>query len=267
MIIKSVGLLLAIMMCLCLFHCQSEPTWKHFQDGIQVVLEAESKGDPSIDVENIKKVAEIIESRITEFGFKNRIVKINDNRQIVIQLPPYKNPDRIVQLISKPANLEFKLVDEEYSLDDALNGNIPNDDVILYMEDETTVNSIKMPFLLKRKVLLSGKYLDDVSVSINRYNEPYIIISFNLEGSRIFEKITDENIDRKLAIVLDNIVNATPIIKEKISGGKAQITGNFTIEEARDLSIALKSGGLPVNVKIVEYKTLEKKDFLGSGKK
>ncbi len=264
MIKISVGLLVAIMMCLCLFHCQSEPTWNHFQGGIQVVLEAESKGDPAIDIENAKKVAAIIESRIKEFGFKNRIVRINDNRQIIIQLPSWKNPDRVVQLISKSANLEFKLVDEENSLDEALNGNIPNDDEIRYKMDETSGNSRKIPFLLKRKVLLSGKYLDDVSVSIDRDDEPFIIISFNSEGARIFEKITAENTERKLAILLDNIVNAAPIIKEKISGGRAQITGNFTLEEARDLSIALKSGGLPVNVKIVEYKTLKKKDFLGS---
>jgi preprotein translocase subunit SecD len=227
------------------------------------VLEADTKGDPSIDVENTTKIAKIIEARLKEFGFKKRIVRIKDNRQIVIQLPSWDDPDRVVQLISKSAVLEFKLVDEKNSLEEALNGNIPLNDEILY-EIETLGVMKNKPFLLKREVLLSGEYLDDVSVSMNRYNEPYIVISFNSEGSRKFEKITAENTERKLAIVLDNIVKAAPIIKEKISGGRAQINGNFTMEEAFDLSIALKSGGFPVRVKILEHQTLDKKDFLGT---
>lgn len=259
-----IWLLVVIMMCFCLVQCEYKPAWKDFQGGIQVVLEAESKGDPTIDVENTTRIAEIIEARLKEFGFKKRIVSINNKQQIVIQLPPWENPDRVVQMISKSAILEFKLVDEENSLKEALNGNIPSDTEILYQVDESSENRAKIPFLLKRKVLLSGEYLDDVSVGMDRYNEPNIAISFNFEGAQIFEKITAENIERKLAIVLDDIVYAAPIIKEKISGGKALINGNFTMEEALDLSIALKKGGFPVHVNVIEYHTLNKMDFLGS---
>jgi preprotein translocase subunit SecD len=260
---KYFGLSVVIVICFSLIQCQSKPTWKQFQGGIEVVLEAESKGDASIDDENIKKIAEIIAARLEKFGFKKRIIRINDNRQIVIQLPPCKNPDRVVQLISKSAVLEFKLVDEENSLEDALKGNVPLDGEILYQADGTTGDKRNLPILVKRKVLLSGEYLDDAKVAIDSYNNVNIAIVFNPEGARIFEKITAENIDRRLAIVFDGIVNTAPVIMEKISGGRAQISGNFTMEEARDLSIVLKSGCFPVRVNVIKRGTLNKDDFIG----
>ena len=114
------------------------------------------------------------------------------------------------------------------------------------------------PTLLKKQALLTGELLTDAKVSIGGEfrNEPYVSIEFNSEGARIFDKITAENVGKRLAIVLDNTVYSAPVVKERISGGKASITGGFTMEEAKDLAIVLRAGALPAPVKVVQNITI-----------
>jgi preprotein translocase subunit SecD len=105
--------------------------------------------------------------------------------------------------------------------------------------------------------LLTGAYLTDAKVQIDsRFNEPYVSINFDKKGARIFERITGDNVNSRLAIVLDNNVYSAPVIQEKIAGGQARITGRFTTEEARDLAIVLRAGALPAPVKILEERTV-----------
>jgi preprotein translocase subunit SecD len=116
---------------------------------------------------------------------------------------------------------------------------------------------MKTPFLLKKRAVLTGEYLTNARVMIDsRYNEPYVSLSFDSQGARLFEQITGENIQKRLAIVLDDNVNSAPVIQDKISGGHAQITGRFTMDEARDLAIVLRAGALPAPVKIIEERTV-----------
>ena len=123
--------------------------------------------------------------------------------------------------------------------------------------DSLTHRTSKTPFLIKKRSLLSGAYLTDAKVQIDsQYNEPYVGIDFNRKGARIFERITAENVKKRLAIVLDNKVYSAPVIQEKIAGGSARITGNFTTEEARDLAIVLRAGALPAPVNIIEERTV-----------
>jgi len=104
---------------------------------------------------------------------------------------------------------------------------------------------------------MTGDMLDDARVSIkSTYNEPYVSISFNSEGARIFERVTSENVGKRLAIVLDGKVNSAPVIRDTISGGKAIIEGRFTMEEASDLAIVLRAGSLPAPVNIIEERTV-----------
>ena len=104
---------------------------------------------------------------------------------------------------------------------------------------------------------MTGANLTDARVQIdNQYNEPFVSIDFDRKGGRIFAKVTEENVKKRLAIVLDNRVYSAPVIQEKISGGRARITGNFTTEEANDLAIALRAGALPAPVKILEERTV-----------
>lgn len=207
----------------------------------------------------VDQALETIRNRIDQFGVSEPDIRPQKDNTILVQLPGIKDPKRAIDLIGKTAILEFKLVDEENSLEEALKGNIPPGDEILYQiaVDPKTGRRTKIPFLLKKRSVLTGEYLTDARVQIDsRYNEPYVSISFDGRGAKLFEKITGENIKKRLAIVLDDTVNSAPVIQDRISGGKAQITGRFTTDEARDLAIVLRAGALPAPVKIVEERTV-----------
>jgi preprotein translocase subunit SecD len=110
---------------------------------------------------------------------------------------------------------------------------------------------------VNKRTYLTGEYLTDARVQIDsQFSEPYVSIDFDKKGGRLFERITEANVKKRLAIVLDNRVYSAPVIQEKISGGRARITGNFTTEDARDLAIVLRAGALPAPVEILEERTV-----------
>lgn len=207
----------------------------------------------------VDQALETIRNRIDQFGVSEPDIRPQQGNRILIQLPGIKDPKRAVELIGKTALLEFKLVDEEHSVEDALKGNIPPGDEILYEVtiDPKTGRETKVPYLLKRRTLITGEYITDARVQFdNQYNEPQVSLSFDARGARLFEQITGQNIKKRLAIVLDNNIYSAPVIQDKISGGRAQITGRFTTDEARDLAIVLRAGALPAPVKIIEERTV-----------
>ena len=105
--------------------------------------------------------------------------------------------------------------------------------------------------------MLTGEFIKDARVNIDqRYNEPYVSIEFDSQGAKIFDKITAENVGKRLAIILDNNVYSAPVIQERISGGRAQINGRFTEKEAHDLAIVLRAGALPAPVHVLEKRTV-----------
>jgi preprotein translocase subunit SecD len=197
---------------------------------------------------------------VDQFGVSEPEIIPQGNNRILIQLPGIKDPKRAINLIGKTALLEFKLVDEEHSLDEALKNHMPPGGSIIaygYRKNETMGARSKIPYLLKAKTLLTGDSLKDARVSIsNRFGEPYVALEFNSQGAKDFERITAENVKNRLAIVLDGTVHSAPVIQERISGGRAQITGTFTMDEARDLAIVLRAGALPAPVRILEQRTV-----------
>ena len=215
-------------------------------------------------VEEMKKMAieqslETIRNRVDQFGITEPEIIPEGNDRIVIQLPGIKDTERAKNLIGKTALLEFKLVDDEHSLDDALRGNVPEGDSIIYENrlDRQSGRRTNVPLLLKNKTLLTGGYLESAQVKISdRFGEPYVGIKFNAQGAKDFDRITGENVKKRLAIVLDGIVHSAPVIQERISGGEAQITGSFTMDEAKDLAIVLRAGALPAPVNILEERTV-----------
>lgn len=216
------------------------------------------------EAERIKKFAvaqalETIRNRVDQFGVSEPEIAPQGKDRILVQLPGIKDAQRALKIIGKTALLEFKLVDDEASLEEALKGNIPPGDEILYqrLKDPETGIIRKIPYLLKKKTLLTGDMLKDARVRIHtQFNEPYVALSFNKQGARIFDRITAKNVKKRLAIVLDNNVYSAPVIQERISGGEAQITGIPTLEEAKDLAIVLRAGSLPAPVKILENRTV-----------
>jgi preprotein translocase subunit SecD len=213
---------------------------------------------------NIKQMAadqalETIRNRIDQFGVSEPDIRPQEDYRILIQLPGIKDPQRALKILGKTARLEFKLVDDEHSLEAALQGKVPAGSEILYQVtvDKETGARRKTPFLLKKRTLITGEYLTDARVLIeSQFSEPYVSLTFDARGARLFERITGANIEKRLAIVLDDNVESAPVIRDKIPGGRAQITGSFTIEEARDLAIVLRAGALPAPVKILEERTV-----------
>ena len=219
---------------------------------------------PDKDVQQMKKLAvdqalETIRNRIDQFGVTEPDIRRQGENRILIQLPGVQDPQRAKDLIGRTALLEFKLVDEAHDLNSALQGSVPAGSEILYKidEDRDTKRTSKTPFLLKKSALLTGASLTDARVQLDsQYGEPYVSIEFDKKGARMFERVTGENVNKHLAIVLDNKVYSAPTIQERIAGGKARITGRFTMEEARDLAIILRAGALPAPVTILEERTV-----------
>jgi preprotein translocase subunit SecD len=219
---------------------------------------------PEKEVAHIQKLAvdqalETIRNRVDQFGVSEPDIRIQGENRILIQLPGIKDTQRAKDLIGKTALLEFKLVDETHDVDAAVKGSVPPSSELLYevREDPQTRRVVRTPYLLLKRALLNGSYLTDANVQIDsQYNEPYVSIKFDKKGAQIFEKITEENVKKRLAIVLDQKVYSAPVIQERIGGGEARITGRFTTEEARDLAIVLRAGALPAPVTILEERTV-----------
>jgi len=225
---------------------------------------------------------EIIRNRIDQFGVTEPTIVPQGDNQIVVQLPGLQDPQRAIGLIGQTAQLEFKLVEDQHGLileelidralaqgklkpgytreelNQALADKLPPDTEV-YIEktiDKNTKSVKRQPILVQKKALLTGAAIKGAVVRIGDYNEPYVSVDFNSSGARQFGQITGANVNRRLAIILDGVVRSAPVIKERIGGGKAQITGSYTSEEAADLAIVLRAGALPASVKIVQNITV-----------
>lgn len=208
----------------------------------------------------VSQALETIRNRIDQFGVREPLIQRQAENEVLVQLPGVKDPKRAIELIGKTALLEFKLVDEGADLGTALGGQIPEGDEILYgreVDPQTKAVRQTIPYLVKSRAVMTGDVISDAQVSIDPdMNEPYVSLSFNSVGARIFEKVTGENVKKRLAIVLDGNVYSAPVIQERIGGGRAQITGRFTMEEAQDLAIVLRAGALPAPVEIIQNLTV-----------
>jgi preprotein translocase subunit SecD len=218
----------------------------------------------SRDVETIKDYAvrqalETLRNRVDQFGVSEPTLQRQGENRILIQLPGVKDPQRAIALLGKTARLEFKMVAEDADPQEALAGNLPAGTQLLYERrvDRQTGATTELPLVVQDKTVLTGDLLSDAQVRIDtRFNEPYVAIDFNAVGARRFDQITAANVGKRMAIVLDDTVYSAPVIRERISGGSAQISGSFTEQEATDLAIILRAGSLPAPVKVLEDRTV-----------
>ncbi len=224
-----------------------------------VTLRIKDKRAAEIKKMAVEQSLETIRNRVDQFGISEPEIIPQGTDRIIVQLPGVKDPARAKNLIGRTALLEFKLVDDEHSLDDALKGNVPEGSVVAYESrmDRSSGRRSEIPLLLRSKSLLTGDALESAKVQIgDRFGEPHVSIKFNAQGAKDFDRITAENVKKRLAIILDGVVHSAPVIQERISGGQAQITGAFTMEEASDLAIVLRAGALPAPVNILEERTV-----------
>jgi len=228
------------------------------QDRTLVRLGILPREEEMIKQSAVQQALETIRNRIDQFGVAEPEIVRQGERRILVQLPGVKDPERAKAIIGRTAMLEFKLLDEEHSVAEALKGHVPQGSVVLYgvRRDRATGRIQRVPYLVKERTLLTGDAIKDARVAFDQFNRPYISLTFTSWGAKEFERITAENVGKRLAIILDNTVYSAPVIREKISGGRAVIEGDFTLEEARDLAIVLRAGALPAPVSILEERTV-----------
>jgi len=194
----------------------------------------------------------IIEKRVEGVGTAAPIIQRQGANRILVQLPGLWDPTRLNSLCVYRGRLEFRMVDTSVSPDQAKQGELPRDAELL--ESAFPPN---IPYVVKKQVLVDGSDLIDARPGFDqRSNEPVINFKFNFLGARKFAQATTENVGFPFAIVLDNKVISTPRINEPITGGQGQISGNFTVESAKDLAILLRAGALPAPLIVVEERTV-----------
>jgi preprotein translocase subunit SecD len=227
--------------------------------GIDYVLGITDREVRDIKEGAVDQALETIRNRIDQYGVSEPTIQRESNNRILVQLPGVKDPERAIKLIGQTAVLEFKVVDEEHSLEEALAGKVPPGSEILYQRsyEPETNRTKKIPLLIEKTTLMTGDALADARVQFDRtYNQPHVAIRFNPRGTRLFDQIAAANVHKRLAIILDNNVYSAPVIKQAHYGGQAVIEGNFTSEEARDLAIVLRAGSLPAPVVIAEKRAV-----------
>ena len=186
--------------------------------GTSVVLQAQGKIEP----DTMNKVKNIIERRVNSIGVAEPVIQLSGNDKLIVELAGIKDPQKAIELIGTTAKLEFRIKNKD--------GYGP--------------------------VLLEGSALKTAGVSRDQLGMPSVSFELNSQGANTFAKITRENIGKQLAIMLDNKEQSAPTINSEINGGSGIITGRFSIEEANNLANLLKSGALPVEIKIVENRTV-----------
>ena len=189
------------------------------QGGTHVVLEAEDTDIAKVNDDAMNRVVTIMEKRVNALGLTEPIIQREGERRVIIELPGVKDPDAAIQTIGKTAMLEFK------------------------DEDGNTV--------------LTGTDLKDAQASTNQQSGQNVVnLEFSDEGAKKFADLTTKNVGRTIAILLDGEVLTAPNVREPILGGKAEISGQKSLEEAQNLAVVLRSGALPVKVNIIETRTV-----------
>jgi len=233
---------------------------KRDNDGkTQIILKLLPSAAKEIAKQASEQALETIRNRIDQFGVSEPEIIPQEEGRILVQLPGIKDTQRAVALIGKTAQLEFKLVDENVDPRTASKATLPPGDEIyyLYSRDRHSGRTSKDPIVLHRRTVMTGETITDARVQIDsQYNEPYVSVSFDARGARQFADITTRNVKKRLAIIMDGNVQSAPVIQEPITGGDARISGDFTMESARDLAVVLRSGALPAPVKILEERTV-----------
>ena len=187
--------------------------------GTSVVLQAQGKIEP----DTMSKVKNIIERRVNSIGVAEPVIQLSGNDKLIVELAGIKDPQKAIELIGTTAKLEFRIKNKDGSYG---------------------------------PVLLEGSALKTAGVSKDQVGMPSVSFELNSQGANTFAKITRENIGKQLAIMLDNKEQSAPTINSEINGGSGIITGRFSMEEANNLANLLKSGALPVEIKIVENRTV-----------
>jgi preprotein translocase subunit SecD len=214
--------------------------------------------------ETVTQVLERLRNRVDKFGVAEPTITRQGSDRVLVQLPGVQDIDRAKDLIGKTGLLEFKLVqrfiDDGATVADLQKQLRPDQEILprRIVDKERNTERLVPYVVVDRRPLLTGAALASAAVTADS-NSPgnwQVSATFNASGAQRFGEITEQNVGRNLAIVLDGVVNSAPVIRERIPGGTASITGQFTVEQARDLKIVLNEGALPASVAMLEERTV-----------
>jgi preprotein translocase subunit SecD len=220
-------------------------------DSTRIVMTQTQAGlDDAVD-KAMNTATEVVRRRIDELGTREPTIVREGKDRILVQVPGLADPAGLKALLGKTAKLEFKMVD--MTADPAAvaaNRAPPGDQIVPYPGGPQPVIAVQ------RRVIISGDDLIDAQVGTDQNQQSIVSIKFNAEGGRKFARVTQENTGKLFAMILDGSVLSAPNINEPILGGNAQISGSFTTDSANQLAIALRSGKLPVALKVIEERTV-----------
>lgn len=188
------------------------------QGGTHVVLQAVDTPEMKVDEDAVNRSVRIIERRVNELGLTEPVIQRQGKDRIIVELPGVKDPEKAIGMLGRTAMLHF--------------------------QDE------------RGNVVLTGSDLKDARAQISQGNQAVVGLEFNSAGADKFADLTAKNIGKQIAIVLDGEVLTAPVVQEAITGGRAQISGSRSIEDAERLAILLRSGSLPVKIEILENRTV-----------
>jgi len=238
------------------------------QGGVHLVYQADlSEIEPGDRAESMDGLRDIIERRVDIFGVAEPLVQVKDER-LIIELAGVLDVSEAVRIIGETPFLQFKEQRIEEEREKILTKAIEIREMIGKELEEMTADDFQKvqeiedwqlifedPFF--KPTALTGKYLEKSQVGFDQpVPRPIISLQFNNEGAKLFEELTSRNVGEPIAIYIDNVLLSAPVVQEKISGGRAQITGDFTIEEARDLVMNLNAGALPVPIELISQQTV-----------
>jgi preprotein translocase subunit SecD len=195
---------------------------------------------------------ETIRRRVDALGTTEPTIQRHGSHRILLQVPGFNDPAQLKELVGKTAKLTFHLVDQSMSATEAQSGNPPAGTGVFASQQEGEPS-----YLLEKRSIVSGEDLVDSQPGFDQQsNEPIVSFRFNSSGAQRFGRVTQENVGRPFAIVLDDKVISAPVIREPILGGSGQISGNFSVQEANNLSILLRSGALPASLQVIEERSV-----------
>jgi preprotein translocase subunit SecD len=219
-------------------------------DGNRIVLTPTESGSKQALKDSLTVARDVVRRRIDPGGTKEITVINQGDRRIFVQVPGVEDPEALKALIGQTARLEFKLVDLNADPNQVAQGRAPPGSQVLPMVDGTGRIAVQ------RRVMVSGDQLVKATQGFDQDGRAVVDISFNTAGAKRFGRVTQENVNKPFAIILDDKVLSAPNINEPILGGRAQISGSFTVESANQLAVSLASGKLPVKLNVVEERTV-----------
>jgi protein-export membrane protein SecD len=202
----------------------------------------------------VEQSIEIVRRRIDETGTKEPIIEREGQDRILIQLPGVDDPEHVKELLGHTAKLTLRFVDASVNVEDAKRGHLPPGDEVLPLQDGRSGQGTSI--VVQKRVMVSGDTLTDAQSTFDNNGAPVVAFTFDSTGARRFADATRANVGKLFAIVLDNKVISAPVIREPITQGRGQISGNFTSQTAEDLALLLRAGALPAPLTILEERTV-----------